>query len=64
MHAKSLIRKDVPEFYHKRFHLNNLLAGARLEHGYNVAHEGVETHFQVVLLRQIHEYLHAALLKR
>ena len=59
-----MIREDVPEFFHKRHHLNNLLAGAQLEHFYNVRHDGVETHFQVVLLRQIREYLYAALLKR
>ena len=60
----NLIRQDVPEFYRKRHHLNNLLAGAQLEHGYNVDHDRIETHFQVILLRQIHEYMHAALLKR
>ena len=54
----SLVREDVPEFYLIRFHLNNLLAGAQLEHYYNVDHGDVETYFQVVLLRQLHGYLH------
>lgn len=60
----SLIREDVPEFFRKRHHLNNVLAGAQLELHYNVHHAGVETYFQVTLLRQIHEYMHAALVKR